>query len=64
MMKFICRFRMWCIILEERRKMRKKILDAAILTVFGISLSITSNIQESVADMTETRKVEVKPAEE
>lgn len=64
MMKFICRFRMWCIILEERRKMRKKILDAAILTVFGISLSITSNIQESVADMTETKKVEVKPAEE
>ena len=64
MMKFICRFRMWCIILEERRKMRKKILDAAILTVFGISLSVTSNIQESVADMTETQKVEAEPAEE
>ena len=64
MMKFICRFRMWCIILEERRKMRKKILDAAILTIFGISLSVTSNIQESVADMTETQKVEAEPAEE
>ena len=64
MMKFICRFRMWCIILEERRKMRKKILDAAILTVFGISLSVTSNIQESVTDMTGTQKVEAEPAEE
>ena len=44
---FICRFTMLCIILEERRKMRKKILDAAMLTAFAVCLSVTSNIQES-----------------
>lgn len=43
---FICRFTMLCIILEERRKMRKKILDAAVLTTFLVSISVTSKIQE------------------
>lgn len=47
MREFICRFTMLCIILEERRKMRKKILDAAMLTAFAVCLSVTSNIQES-----------------
>ena len=47
MFEFICRFTMLCIILEERRKMRKKILDAAMLTAFAVCLSVTSNIQES-----------------
>ena len=47
---FICRFTMLCIILEERRKMRKKILDAALLFAFALCLIVTSNIQEEAAN--------------
>ena len=50
---FICRFTMLCIILEERRKMRKKILDAALLFAFALCLIVTSNIQEEAAYVAE-----------
>jgi len=44
---------MLCIILEERRKMRKKILDAALLFAFALCLIVTSNIQEEAAYVAE-----------
>ena len=44
--------------------MRKKILDAAILTMFGISLSITSNIQERAADTACTLEAEAETERE
>ena len=50
---FICRFTMLCIILEERRKMRKKILAAALLFAFALCLIVTSNIQEEAAYVAE-----------
>lgn len=46
-------FTMLCIILEERRKMRKKILDAALLFAFALCLIVTSNIQEEAAYVAE-----------
>ena len=50
---FICRFTMLCIILEERRKMKKKILDAAFTFCFTLCLIVTSNIQEEAAYVAE-----------
>jgi N-acetylmuramoyl-L-alanine amidase len=44
---------MLCIILEERRKMRKKILDAALLFTFTLCLIVTSNIPEEVTPIAE-----------
>ena len=45
---FICRFTMLCIILEERSKMRKRILGAAVLFSFIVSLTAASNMKEDV----------------
>jgi len=51
--KFLVYLSFYCIILEERRKMRKKILDAALLFAFALCLIVTSNIQEEAAYVAE-----------